>query len=93
MKKELKSGILSADCRRTVGGVNVIAVYRRVCVMYLNYILHVTCMMLWIGKHLSFNSLRTADFYAVSKICIFENNTTEFENRFETELKCKRKGI
>ena len=31
MKKELKSGILSADksadCRPTVGGVNVIAVY------------------------------------------------------------------
>ena len=26
MKKELKYGVLSADCRPTVGGVNVIAV-------------------------------------------------------------------
>ena len=28
MKKELKSGILSADCRPTVGGANVIAVQK-----------------------------------------------------------------
>ena len=38
MKKELKSGILSADCRPTVGGANEIAVLAIKSLFYLQYV-------------------------------------------------------
>ena len=39
----------------------------------------------WKNK-LSFKFSRTVDFYAISKICIFETNPADFENRLKNEF-------
>ena len=37
-------------------------------------------------NNLSFKILRIVDFKAILKICIFEKNITDFENRLKTQF-------